>query len=106
MNPLKPIAGTDLAAYTSARAEAYKTIDGVMIPCSWEEYIAWMNANTTRPGEYVTVLVNGRRTLDWRAQAGSDGWLRDRGITPPADRRAKAKSEEIGHYVTDYGRAA
>lgn len=93
------------AGPTGNRPEAYMMLDGVMVACTWDEYVAHMNAITSRDGTYVTKIVNGKRTLDWIGQSGSDGWLRERGITPPADRRAKQKADSIGHYVTDYGRA-
>lgn len=103
-NPLAPTGGTNALRVIGSRPEAYIPIDGVMVACTWDDFVAWMNAHSTRRGEYVTVVKDGRRHLDFREQLASDGWLRERGITPPQDRSRQAK--DIGAYVTDYGRAA
>jgi|SRR5690349_16951000 len=91
-------------------AEAYIRVNGTMIACSFEEYVAWLNKNEKRRGTWVIKFMdseNGeppKRTVDWLGQVGSDAFLRGKGITPEADWRAQS-AQPIDRYISDYGRA-
>lgn len=91
-------------------AEAYIRVNGTMIACSFEEYVAWLNKNEKRRGTWVIKFMdseNGerpKRTVDWLGQNGSDEYLRGLGIAPPAQRRSE-RPQTIDRFITDYGRA-
>ena len=55
----------------SGRTEAWKRVDGVMMACSWEDFVASMNEGLTRPGRYITVEVDKKRTIEWMPYSGS-----------------------------------
>lgn len=84
----------------SGKPEAYVRVNDVMVPCTWDEFVGWMNAHNKRAGTWVTKFLrdeSGRvvnRTIDWSENVGTDGY-RERSNRPaPIDR-----------YVTDFGRA-
>lgn len=103
INPL--LAQTARPVSINGKPEAYIRINDVMVACTWDEFVAHLNATNNRPGEYVTQYTEDkppRRQLAWREQRGSDGWLRERGIVPKDDRHRG--NAPIGRYITDHGR--
>lgn len=98
-NPLRLPSGTS----GSGRSEAYVPVNDVMVACTWDEFIAWMNAKNKRAGTWVTKYLldeNGKvigRTLDWAEQIGTDSYRR-------GDGKRTERAAPIQRFVTDYGR--
>lgn len=98
-NPLKPTSGTS----GFCRPEAYVPVNDVMVACTWDEFIGWMNTKNKRAGAWVTKYLldeNGKvmgRTIDWADQVGTDSYRSQAG-------QRAARAAPIQRYVTDYGR--
>jgi len=73
-NPLKRTDGTN----GSGRHEAYVRINDVMVPCTWDEFVAYMNKHNKRNGTYGTKYLRDEtcriigRELDWNDHIGTE----------------------------------
>lgn len=83
-------------------SEAYIMRDGVMIGCTWDEFVAEQNKREHRPGVWVTTTTPaGKRTIDWHPQSGSDEFHREKFRD-----RERGTAKPIANYLNDFGRAA
>ena len=69
-------------------APAFVTVKDQQVPTDIFAYCSWLNSKEHRRGIWAVVGNEGSRTVEWREEVASDGWLREHGLVPKIGRAA------------------